>query len=149
MHDGVLTHAGMVRGNAAFSTSERVVDIADRLRDAVPLCDVLYVECMRYRPQAKVNPAILLALNLLAGSAIRLAKPSAEVHFVEPGTWKGQLEKTVHGSRIRLTLSPHERNIVDTLKPKSLVNNVVDAVGLCLFATDRLTPKTRTLRRFP
>ncbi len=142
-----ITRAGIVRGAKDLPYSERIVDIADRLRDVMPLCDVIYVECMRYRPGAKVNPAILLQLNLLAGSCMRLLKPSGQMFFVEPTTWKGTLDKEVHHSRIRVCLDEQERAIVDAIKPKSLAHNATDAVGLCLFATGRLTPQTKTLRK--
>ncbi len=144
--DDLLRHAGIVRGDAKMPDSERIADIADRLQGAMPLCDVLYVECMVYRPGAKVNPKILLALNLLAGSCLRLVKPSGRIVWVPPHTWKGNCEKSVHGSRIRVTLNAAERSIIDGVRPASLAHNATDAVGLYLFATGRLTPKTRSIK---
>lgn len=142
-----LTKAGIVRGDPKFDFSNRIMAIADALLEFMPLCDVLYVESMRYRPHAKVNPAILLQLNLLAGTCARLVAPGGVLMFVEPQTWKGQLEKDVHHSRIRVTLNEDERRIVEDIRPKSLAHNALDAVGLCLYATGRLTPKTRTITK--
>lgn len=145
--DGVLVAAGMVRGDSDLDTSARVVDIADRLRDVCSGADQLCVERMAYRKHEKVNPEIILALQLLAGTCLRLAKPSADVLFVQPLTWKGKLDGDAHNSRVRLTLTPQERNIVDVLKPKSLLHNVLDGIGLGLFVLNRLTPTTRTLKK--
>lgn len=140
--DGVLTHAGIVRGNPKLKTSQRVDAIALELFERLsPLgIDVLAVEHMVYRGgKQRTNPAILLALNLVAGACWCLAD---KVNWYVPTEWKGRLDKDVAINRMMLTLSTSERKILEDIKPASLRHNAADGVGLALFESGRLTPHT-------
>lgn len=140
--DGVLTHAGIVRGNPKLKTSARVNAIALELFERLsPLgIDILAVEHMVYRGgKQRTNPAILLALNLVGGASWCLAD---EVNWYVPTEWKGRLDKDAAISRIMLTLSASERKIVEDIKPEGLRHNALDGIGLALFEAGRLTPHT-------
>lgn len=58
---------------------------------------------------------------------------------VLPRTWKGQMKKQAMLKCIVENMRPSERALVKALGlPKSLVHNVLDAVGLGLWSCDRL-----------
>ena len=62
------------------------------------------------------------------------------MRFVSPAAWKGQVPKKIHHPRILRSLSEVEREIVlDVLDllPASTRHNVLDAVGIGLWALKR------------
>jgi hypothetical protein len=89
----------------------------------------------------RANPADVITLAVRAGEAggtLRLG--GAEVTYVEPARWKGSVSKDISHARIWAKLAPSEQTVVATscrnLAPGKR-HNVMDAVGLGLFAAGR------------
>lgn len=136
--NGRLLHAGLYRGAAAG----RGPDVWCRMADAVTAWTclgpntVLVIE----RPQvyragvSKGDPDDLLELTGVVGAIARdVHRIGGEVVAYKPREWKGQVPKDVHNTRTMARLTVPERAIVTEAAPRSLVHNVIDAVGLGLF----------------
>lgn len=77
----------------------------------------------------------LINLALAAGRVCAL-HPSPE--YVRPAAWKGSVPKRVHNARVISMLSDNERKIVyDYPIAASLRHNLIDSVGIGLWALDR------------
>lgn len=96
------------------------------------------------RQQAKPEDIIKLALK--AGEWAGVYRQWADIEFVAPFQWKGSVPKSIHHERIKAKLSPAELEIVvASFAPRigipriapSKQHNIVDAVGLGLFAVGR------------
>jgi hypothetical protein len=102
--------------------------------------DACVIERPRFYPgQSKVDANDLIVLALRAG-ILAQAVAATSTRFVAPSDWKGQLPKNVCHVRIRAILSPLEAGILerDTRKlAASVAHNVLDAVGIGLFALGR------------
>ena len=103
------------------------------------------------RGQTK-NPNDVLALALNAGEWAGLYRQWAEVKYVLPFQWKGSVPKAISHSRIWGKLGDTEKTVVDLAMERgrscttkalgrpiasSRRHNVLDAVGLGLFAVSR------------
>lgn len=87
----------------------------------------------------EVDKDDLISLAIVAGAVWEgLAGFARDGEFVLPREWKGQVPKDVHNARVMKHLEPEERAIVHRVKctPKQ-IHNVIDAVGLGLWAVDR------------
>lgn len=72
----------------------------------------------------------------------RATNVGATVVEVLPRDWKGTMRKRAKLKHIVSMLDPDERRIVKALElPRSLVHNVLDAVGIMLWANGRLEMK--------
>jgi hypothetical protein len=97
------------------------------------------IECPQVYPQQAVPPNDLITLAFQAGryaEAARVAK-TRFVRTVLPHEWKGNLPKNVCAARVLSRLSPEEIGIVEEMSegiPKSQRHNVLDAIGIGLFA---------------
>lgn len=93
-------------------------------------------------PHSKANPNDIIRLAVNAGTwAGRYEMLGACVEFVEPSRWKGQVPKDIHHGRVWSALTPEEQKIVDSAvksRPASKRHNILDAVGLGLWAAKRL-----------
>lgn len=91
------------------------------------------------KTRAPVKDIITLAIRAgETGGARRV--DGAEVEYVEPATWMGgSIPTKVNQARIRRRLSGAERDIVEAAEKaaKSKAHNVLDAVGIGLFASKR------------
>lgn len=130
--DGVLFACGLSRCAAS--------DWADRARTHRALLaargaysGVVLTECMRYRGRATPgSPQTLVELNAIAGHVGNA--------WVEPAQWKGCVPKEEHQPMVWGALRPEEHALVASVNPPSLRHNVVDAVGIGLYALGRLVP---------
>ena len=106
----------------------------------------VYIECPQIYPAGKGDPNDLIKLAIRVGHCLAEAERSAgclRTTLVYPRQWKGQTPKPVNHRRIRATLSASEiacldRSLVDVTN--SLQHNVLDAVGIGLYAVGRLRP---------
>ncbi len=81
-----------------------------------------------------MTAAQLADFNCIAG---QLAGWHGEL--VTPAQWKGAVPKEVHQPRILAALTAAEQGVLDAAKvAPTLKNNVVDAIGLGLWAVGRL-----------
>lgn len=83
----------------------------------------------------KGDPNDLVKVAIAGGAAA--AALNGEVEFVTPQRWKGGVPKKIHQPRIMNELTESERRFVVGCGPKSLIHNVIDAVGIGLWAVGR------------
>jgi hypothetical protein len=69
--------------------------------------------------------------------AVARANALAQIHAPYPVQWKGSVDKEVHNDRVLKRLTPAEREVIPKL-PKSKLHNVIDAIGLGLWALGRM-----------
>jgi hypothetical protein len=94
------------------------------------------IELPQVYPNHPVPPNDLITLAFLAGRYVGTsASAGADAATVFPHEWKGNLPKDVCAARVLARLTPDECAIVDRLKvPKGKLHNVMDAIGIGLFA---------------
>lgn len=95
-----------------------------------------------YPGRQKARPRDIITLALRAGQWAGIVKRATniEAEYVEPFAWKGTVRKDIHHARIQATLLPGERLMVEEGckgVAASKRHNVLDAVGLGLFAVGR------------
>jgi hypothetical protein len=78
----------------------------------------------------------LLQVARVAGRMTAGFAPS-QITYVAPRTWKGNVPKAIMGQRILSKLTPEELKVLPKLS-KALLHNVIDAVGIGLYALRRL-----------
>jgi len=101
------------------------------------------IELPQVYPQHPVPPNDLITLAFLAGRYAGKTKQDAEVSTVFPHQWKGNLPKDVCAARVRMKLTPEERDVADAAFkegriPAAQRHNVMDAVGIGLSALGRV-----------
>lgn len=86
----------------------------------------------------KGDPNDLIDVALVAGAVAGALASANEVRFVRPREWKGQRPKEICNGLTMRTLTEGEREQVETDEtPRSKRHNVIDAVGLGLYAIGR------------
>ena len=101
--------------------------------------DDLVIECPQIYPgiRSKGNPNNLIAVAFEAGRISGLVRGTVRV--VKPKEWKGSIKKEVMLKRILGRLTEPELALIKAINlPKSTEHNVVDAIGIGLFALGRL-----------
>lgn len=133
-------------GWALFNSDKQLVDcgLGDARKSPKfgPLVSVTIEQPVIY-PRMKARPNDIVTLALGAGEWAGIFRPLAPVEYVEPSKWKGSVPKAKHQPRIWAKLTETEFAIVERAfvagkVPKSLKNNVVDAVGIGLWKVKRL-----------
>lgn len=130
---GVLQCCGLVKCLVPASL--------DALAEKVSSADTVYVEIPQVYsgPRAKGDPNDLIQVAVCAGWVISQYR-RADLKTVKPAEWKGQEPKEITHKRVLASLSPYELTVFDQdLKkhPKGVQHNVVDAVGIGLWALRR------------
>ncbi len=87
----------------------------------------------RTRPK-QANDLITLAIRV-GQYKERIEARGAKVTLILPNKWKGSVPKPIHNQRVKDTLTPVELKILGAGD-----HNVIDAVGLGLYALNRLVP---------
>ncbi len=138
-------------GDPRTSPRHRLSDITD-----------VVIERPRIYPHDKPDPNDILTLAIRAGEWGGVYRSHANVRYVTPSEWKGSVPKAIHHARLVTKLSSDEtaliqtvfrsgyrslkvRKIMDRLEappvplpmPKGKQHNVLDAVGIGLFAVGR------------
>lgn len=116
--------------------------VAQRSRFALDdRLSILVTENQQVYPGARsANPNDLLPLAYLNG-AVHARIDADETLMPLPRVWKGSVEKSVFTRRILAKLQPDELSIVKGTKcAASKLHNVVDAVGLGLYAIGSVRP---------
>lgn len=87
----------------------------------------------------KGDPNDLIQIALVAGALAHAVAPFGFVSFVRPHAWKGNAKKEAIEGWIRARLSPAESAVLAACDvPASLKHNVIDAVGIGMWALGRL-----------
>jgi hypothetical protein len=99
--------------------------------------DVCLVEVPQWQGDSVDRVNNLLVTACRAGHLAE-ATGAKWVWYTHPHTWKGSVPKDIHNQRILARLTAQERILVDRVTcAKSLLNNVVDAIGLALWGVRR------------
>lgn len=137
--DAYLVGAGLLT-SAEKSVEGRITGQLKEAR-AQMLCglDQLVIEVPVIYPHSKqlAKPADIVHLSLLAGALMGALDAEVTI-MIEPSQWKGQLPKNVIEERVMEALCENERRCLGQL-PKTKRHNAVDAVGLGLHHTRRVT----------
>jgi hypothetical protein len=90
------------------------------------------------KTRSKRDPQAIITLAITCGQWIRHVSAKDTIRKF-PSTWKGQVPKDLHNTRVLEALTDPERELVASCgAAKSKLNNVVDAVGLFLDDTGRM-----------
>jgi len=139
--DGKLVACGLSR------TKETKIEERIRAHRFPATADSIVIEKPEvYRQRFwKGDPRDLVELAMVVGGIIAKAPPNVEIQIVFPKEWKGQLPKDVSERRSLSKLSAAEKQVVEKPKvfgepstaPPSLLNNMMDATGIGLWALGR------------
>lgn len=118
--------------------------------DSENVIDDAWVEYPVIYPRSPARPNDIIKLAVNAGEWGGLYRSlGVAVHYVEPATWKGQIDKLNHHPIIFGLLTPDERDVlvnapakkIKRRKPKwshdGLSEDMLDAVGLALWVARR------------
>lgn len=108
------------------------------IRDARELAgrsDVCIIEKPQQYTNSKAKRKDITDLTLAAGE-IKAYVSAPHTLMWEPRSWKGQVPKDIHQSRIRALLKPCERAILPVRKTQA--GHVIDACGIALRYMGRL-----------
>lgn len=84
------------------------------------------------------NPNDLINLAVIVGRLQQILG-AKETELISPHLWKGSVKKEIMLKRIRKLLTIKEKKLfLDLVLPKSKAHNVLDAIGLGLWAVRRL-----------
>jgi hypothetical protein len=97
------------------------------------------IEKPEYRKHERVDPNDLITLAIRVGEwRGRAIGEGADVRLVTPMQWKGAVPKSIHHPRILASLEATERTILHDVKcAATSMHNVIDAIGIGLFAVGR------------
>lgn len=124
---------------AWYGMGERVVESwLDRAPARGQLLNALVIEVPQvyWRASGGGNAADLIELAGVVGAVSTSCPVLNRVHFL-PRKWKGTMPKAKHNARIMRKLTQSEQGFIEPT-PASLLNNVVDSIGLGLFHLGRL-----------
>lgn len=97
----------------------------------------LVIELPQSYPSHPVPPQDLIQLAFLAGRYVGWEDETTEAKTLFPHEWKGNLSKEVCAARVRSKLRGNELNVLAECEadvPKGAMHNVMDAIGIGLFA---------------
>lgn len=150
--DDVLIHASAQQGGTSVAEiDDQAAAIASTIKQMRTgsagfgkVAEIVIERPQIYKgPLQKGDPNDLTPLALLAGCLFaRLGY--GDQRWIYPREWKGQLDKDVCAARVQNALSEVETVVLaEGLKKlrKTLHHNVLDAVGLGLWALGRFEPK--------
>lgn len=152
--DMYLNKAGLSRTKSE-TVEERTRDHCRNLTIAGLLdrADIVIVE----KPQVYVqrlwkgDPNDLINLSIVVGGIIACTRPTVITRTVTPQEWKGQQPKNVTDARARRALTKQgEQSVLDNPvvlgqpkgAPDTLINNMMDAIGIGLSYLGRDRPRT-------
>ncbi len=138
-------------GIAVFQGTELLLAYLERGRPKlldIPITKIIIEIPQVYaRTASKTDPKDLIRVAYAAGRATVLA-PHAEVWLVHPRAWKGNEKKHITEQRVLDRLTPSELARIQ-MPPRSLANNVFDAIGLGLRMVGRKGYTTPTVEKAP
>lgn len=138
-NDGALAEAGLIRFDNGHGTPDltqfRATPAWVPTRALIELPQV-YGRAGR---GGKGDPNDLIDVAVTVGRIAQAIGPHLTAELVRPRVWKGNVPADVMLARIEKRLDVSELHVVDRAPmPKSLKHNVVDAIGLGLWALGRL-----------
>jgi len=128
--DNELSMCGLARGKNWLETVQALPKFT---------LQKLTIEDQQIYRRSPINAHSLLAVARVVGAVIAYYDFVPSV-IVAPAKWKGQLPKDVCNRRTLAKLTQNELNQIEAAPcPKSLKHNLLDAVGIGLWATRRRT----------
>jgi len=125
---GGLRDCGIARGGDWIATVAGMPEMS---------VDRLVIEDQQIYRNSKIDAHALLAVARVVGAVVFYYKKPL-TNLVKPREWKGQLPKAVCNRRTLSKLNPRERSRYDgTNYPKSIRHNLLDAIGIGLWALGR------------
>jgi len=128
---GLLMRCGIEQEPLGRALGQRFASIAARVVIELPQV---------YQQRAwRGDPNDLIAVAVTVGRIMQTFEGTAgETSVVLPHTWKGNVPKAIMGERILGRLDHEERSVLERLKlPATIKHNVIDAIGLGLWALAR------------
>jgi hypothetical protein len=107
-----------------------------------PFVGDVYIELPQVyaRQKKRADPNDLITLAVRIGQLKeRAERKSLTVRLIKPAEWKGQTPKEIHNRRVLAAMQPSEVEVFKELKvAQSLKHNVLDAIGIGLWALGRM-----------
>lgn len=143
--DGILRHAWYAKnpirkGNGPESWFALANAVYTDVKQMAFRVDVFVLEVPQIYRVSRGDPNDLIDLAGV-GAAIGASLPIQQAVCYKPREWKGTAPKEIHQPRIVAKLSEAEKYFL-AATPKSLVHNVVDAVGIGLFYLKEIKVRT-------
>lgn len=137
--DGRLARCGLVRESKLGLGHA----IAERFQSNGAYCDRVVIELPQvYGRRSPIDPNDLITLAVTVGRVAQALGHATPIEFVHPHAWKGSVPAEVMLKRIASRLDTGEAHTLHTTKvPASLEHNVIDAIGIGLWALKRLGRK--------
>ena len=136
-----LDRCGIIETKANMPFDRRIRSIGQGILQATPGVPLmLVIEWPQiYHKWSKGDNNDLLPLAAIAGNLMSHF-PWAKTQLPKPAQWKGQVPKDVHNARVLKRLSVDETRLVAAARvAKSKAHNMIDAIGLGLWALGRMT----------
>ena len=126
--DGAMVLCGLARGRNWIQTVRAIPQI--QVND-------LWLEDQQIYRNSGVDAHSLLAVSRVVG-AVAFHVPAKKIELVRPAVWKGQVPKEICNRRTFSRLTPREKILIELANcPESLKHNLLDAVGIGLWAIKR------------
>ncbi len=90
------------------------------------------------RTRARACDILTLAIRAGEVGGVLRYLTGVEPEYIEPGKWKGQLDKKKGNRMVEAKLSPQEIAILNKIAKKSTQHNILDAIGIGLFIVGRI-----------
>lgn len=103
----------------------------------VPITRVVIERPHTGQTQARKRDIITLAIRAGEVGGVMRLLTGVEPEYIEPQKWKGQLPKKRCNDIVEARLSEPEKRLLNNIKPKGAKHNVLDAIGIGLFASGR------------
>lgn len=135
--DEGLRRCGLVadktQGNLLRKLCDMRLDIATRgIRVVIEVPQVYRERQWRGDPNDLIDETI--TVGALAAFTL-----DADQLFVRPHAWKGNVPKAIHNKHVKNRLTLAEASVLERCGASaSLVHNVVDAIGMCLWQLGRM-----------
>jgi hypothetical protein len=135
-HDSVLKNANAMHSSSMLASPPMPPQDPWAVRTVV-------IELPQVYPfgQGKGDPNQLITLAVIVGDLRGFyRRQGCIVQLVKPRTWKGTVPKKIHNERVLRKLSSEELDILPKRpRAKDYDHNMVDAIGLGLWALQRMT----------
>ena len=103
----------------------------------VPITRIVVERPHAGKTRARAKDILTLAIRAGEVGGLLRYLSGVEPEYIEPGRWKGQLNKDISNRIVKAKLLPQEMILLEQVKPKSAQHNVLDAIGIGLFFVGR------------
>jgi len=130
-----LVQAGLLQAPNLRMMTKGLFRLCDEFQPTRGIIEIPRIYPYRRQPG---DPNHLITLSLRAGIAIAAISPFTEAKTIHPQKWKGQRPKSADNRYVLSILNSEELGVVQKCGvPSSKQHNVLDAIGIGLWATGR------------